>query len=111
MINNYVLDQVSEKRKLLNTILKSKKRCFGHILKGKSFVKEAFEGRMKGMRGRRKPCVMMLDDMKADESYEKIKHRTMDIECWTNSKFFKLKFKEAYISIRILLKKNRPNVF
>ena len=28
--------------------------------------------------------IMMLDDIKADETYEKIKRRAMDRECWRN---------------------------
>ena len=28
--------------------------------------------------------IMMLDDIKADESYEKIKRLAMDKECWSN---------------------------
>ena len=36
---------------------------------------------MEGKRGRGKSRIMMLDDIKADETYEKIKHRAMDREC------------------------------
>ena len=73
MTNECVLDQVNEKRKRLNTILESKKRWLGHILKGESLVKEVIEGRIEGKRGRGKPRIMMLNDIKADETYEKIK--------------------------------------
>ena len=79
-----MLGQVNEKRKLLNTILERKKRWLGHILRGESLVKEVIEGRMEGKRGRGKPSIMMLDDIKADETYEKIKRRAMDRECWRN---------------------------
>ena len=84
MTNEYVLDQVKENRKLLNTILEMKKRWLGHILRRDSLVKEVIEGRMEGKRGRGKPRIMMLDDIKADETYEKIKRRAMDRECWRN---------------------------
>ena len=67
LINEYVLDQVKEKRKLLNTILERKKRLVGHVLRGKSLVKEVIEGRMEGKRGRGKPRIMMIDVIKADE--------------------------------------------
>ena len=73
MTNEYVLDQVNEKIKLLNTIFERKKRWLGHILRGESLVKEVIEGRMRGKRGRGKPRIKMLDDIKADETYEKIK--------------------------------------
>ena len=42
------------------------------------------ERRMEGKRGRGKPRIMMLDDIKADETYEKIMRRAMDRECWRN---------------------------
>ena len=79
-----MLDQVKEKRKLLNTILERKKRWLGHILRGESLVKEVIEGRMEGKRGRGKPRIMMLDDIKAGKLYVKIKRRAMDRECWRN---------------------------
>ena len=53
-------------------------------MRGESLVKEVIEGRMEGKRGRGKPRIMMLDDIKADETYEKIKRRAMDRECWRN---------------------------
>ena len=39
---------------------------------------------MKGQRGIGKPLAMMLDDIKVDETHEKIKRRAMDRECWRN---------------------------
>ena len=73
MANEYVFDQVNQKIKLLYTILERKKRWLGHIFKGASLVKEVIEGRMEGKRGRGNLRMMMLDDIKADESNEKIK--------------------------------------
>ena len=64
-----MLGQVNEKRKLLDTLLERKKRWLGHILRGESLVKEVIEGRMEGKRGRGKLRIMMLDDIKADETY------------------------------------------
>ena len=49
-------------------------------IKHESYTK-VIEGRMEGKRGRGKPRIMMLDDIKADETYEKIKRRAMDREC------------------------------
>ena len=45
-----------------------------------NLVKEVIEGRMEGKRGRGKPRIMMLDHIKADETYEMIKRRAMDRE-------------------------------
>ena len=81
--NEYVLGQVNEKRKILNTSLEKKKRWFGHILRGASLVKKVIEGQMEDERG--KPRIMMLDDIKADQTYEKIKRRTLDKEYLTSN--------------------------
>ena len=82
--NEYVLGQVNEKRKLLDAILERKKRWLGHILRGESHVKEVIEGRMEGKRGRGKQRNMMIDNIKADETYEKIKRQAIDRGCWIN---------------------------
>ena len=84
MTNEVVLDQVNEKRKFLNTILAWKKRWFEIILRGESFVEEVIERRIEEKRGRGKPRTIMLDDIKADETYEKIQRRALDRECWGN---------------------------
>ena len=47
-------------------------------------MKEAIEGRMEGKRGRGKSRIMMLDDIKADELFEKTKHRAMNRKYWRN---------------------------
>ena len=41
---------------------------------------QIIEGRMQGKRVRGKPRIMMIDDINADETYEKIKRRAMDSE-------------------------------
>ena len=87
MTNKYLLYQVNEKRKLLNTILEMKKLQLGQILREQSLVKEVIEGRMEGKREKGKPRIMILDDIKADETYEKIKRRAMDREFWRNQMF------------------------
>ena len=53
-------------------------------MRGESLVKEVIEGQVEGKRGRGKPLIMMIDDIKADETYEKIKLRIMDRERWRN---------------------------
>ena len=60
-----MLDILKEKIKLLNTVLERKKRWLRHFLKGESLEKEVIEGRMEGKRGRGKPRIIMLDDIKA----------------------------------------------
>ena len=47
-------------------------------MRRESLVKELIEGRMEGKRGAGKPRIMILDDIKANQTYEKIKHRAID---------------------------------
>ena len=82
--NEYVLYIVKERRKLLNIVLERKKRWLRHILRGESLVKEVTVGRMEGKKGRGKPRIMLLDDIKADETYEKIKRIALDRVNWRN---------------------------
>ena len=76
----YVLGQVNIvfKRKLLKERIQ---RWLGQILRGESHVKEVFEGRMEGKTGRGKQRIIMLDDIKANQTNKKIKRRAMDREC------------------------------
>ena len=78
--DEYMLGQVNEKRKLLNTIFQKKKRWRECILRGKSLVKEVIQERMEG--------IMMLGDIKADETYEKVKRRAITLD-----ELFLIKFK------------------
>ena len=55
-----------------------------HILRGAILVREVIEGRMGGKRGIGNPHIMMLDDIKVDETNEKIKRRAMDRACCRN---------------------------
>ena len=76
---------VKEKKKALKRRIRTEKTMARtHILRGESLVKRVIEGRMEGKRGRGEPRIMMLDDIKADETYEKIKRRAMDRECMRN---------------------------
>ena len=68
-------------------------------MRGESLVKEVIEGRMKGKRVRGKPRIMMLDYIKADMIYEKIKRRAMDRECWRKKIVF-----ISFLPINILFK-------
>ena len=64
--------------------MERKKRWLGNVFRRESLIKEVIEGRMEENRGIGKPRIMMVDDFKADETYEKIKCRAMDSECWRN---------------------------
>ena len=69
------MDKIQSKSIKLKKILKYLLR---HILRGESLVKEVIEGWMKGMRGRVKARIMLLDDIKPNDTYEMIKRRGLD---------------------------------
>ena len=80
--NLYVFDQVNEKESFYT--LNRKRRWHGDILRGESLDKQIIEGRIEGKKRRGNHRIMMLDDIKAYESYEKIKNRAMARVFWRN---------------------------
>ena len=60
---------IKGEKKAFKYYILRKKRWLGHVLRGESLFKEVIEGRMEGKRGRGKLRIMMLDDIKADETY------------------------------------------
>lgn len=82
--NEAVLELVGEERKILDVILKRKKRWLGHMLRGESLVKDIMEGRFEGKRGVGRPRETLLGDIiiKGDDTYETIKRRASDRQVW-----------------------------
>lgn len=80
--NDYVLQTVGERRKILEMIMERKKKWLGHILRGESLVRDVLEGRLEGSRGRGRPRIMMLDDITGHRTYAEIKRIAMDRETW-----------------------------
>ena len=80
--NEDVLNLVGEKRKILKVILARKKRWIGHILRGEGLVKDVMEGRTFGKKGRGRPRIMLLDDLKKDDSYQAMKSKARDRSLW-----------------------------
>ena len=67
-----MLDIVKERRKLFNTVFRNeKRRWLGHILRGDGLVNKVIEERIEGKRGRGKPRITLLGDIKTNETYEK----------------------------------------
>jgi hypothetical protein len=81
--NQEVLSAVCERRKLLQTIVYRKKNWIGHVLRHDCLMRDVIEGRMEGKRGRGRPRIGMLDELK-EKSYEKMKRRADNREEWLN---------------------------
>ena len=84
--NEYDLDIVIEKGKIFKhctKVLESKKRWLGYVLRRESLVKEVIEGLTEEKRGIEKR-IMLLDDIKTDETYEMIKRRALTRKSWGN---------------------------
>ena len=59
-----VLDLIREERNLVDTILKRKKNWIGHIIRREGLLKTVTEGRMEGKRGRGRPRIGMIYELK-----------------------------------------------
>jgi hypothetical protein len=68
--NVEVLDMVNERRQLITVIKRRKRRWIGHVLRGDGMLREVMEGRMNGERGRGRPRLGMLEEMKVDFGVE-----------------------------------------
>ena len=81
--NVRMLEEIDEKRSLIESIVKRKKNWAGHVLRGEGLLKLVIEGRIEGKRTVGRPRMGMLDDLK-EGSYEKMKRRADDREVWRN---------------------------
>jgi hypothetical protein len=81
-----VLHTVKEERNILDTIKRRKANWIGHILHRNCLLKHVIEGKfegwieMMGRRGRRRK--QLLDDLKEDRRYWKLKEETLDRTLW-----------------------------
>ena len=60
------------------------KPWLGHILRQESLVKNVIKGRIEVKKESERPRILLLDDIKANETYEKIKRKAMDRKYWRN---------------------------
>ena len=81
--NVRMLEEIEEKRSLIESIVKRKKNWVGHVLRGEGLLKLVIEGRIEGKRTVGRPRMGMLDDLK-EGSYEKMRRRADDREVWRN---------------------------
>ena len=82
--NDEVLNRVNEVRILRETIRRRKKNWLGHILRGNNMLRDVLEGKMKGKRGRGRPRIGMVSELKEAETYESMKRKSQDREQWRN---------------------------
>jgi hypothetical protein len=59
-INQEVLSQIGESRKLVHTVLRRKKNRIGHVVRHDCLMRDVIEGRMEGKRGRGRPRTGMI---------------------------------------------------
>jgi hypothetical protein len=84
--NEEVLHRVKEDRNILHTIKRRKANWIGHILHRNCLLKHVIEGKlegrieMTGRRGRRRK--QLLDDLKENKRYWKLKEEALDPTLW-----------------------------
>jgi len=79
--NQKILDNIGEKRSLLESVMKRKKNWIGHVVREDGLLKQVLEGRMEGKRPRGRLRFGMIDDLK-EGSYVKMKRRAEDRVAW-----------------------------
>jgi hypothetical protein len=82
----YLLHRVKEERNILHTIKRRKANWIGHILRKNCLLKHVIEGKLEGMiemterRGRRHK--QLLDDLKENRRYWKLKEEVLNRTLW-----------------------------
>ena len=79
--NEQVLREVGEERSLWKKVVQRKKNWIGHIVRGEGLMNQVMEGRMETKRGRGRPRMGMISDLK-EGSYVVMKRRAEDREEW-----------------------------
>jgi hypothetical protein len=84
--NEEVLHRVKEERNILHIIKRRKANWIGHSLRRNCLLKHVIEGKlegrieMTGRRGRRRK--QLLDDLKENKRYWKLKEEALDRTLW-----------------------------
>jgi hypothetical protein len=81
--NEEVLQQVGEGRNLVRTAINRKKNWIGHVMRHDCLMRDVMEGRFQGKKGRGRPRIGMIDELK-EGSYVKMKRRAENREEWLN---------------------------
>jgi hypothetical protein len=83
--NEEVLEEVQEKRTLMNTVRRMQTNWIGHVLRGNSLLRMVIEGRMIGKKAVGRPRLMMLDwmqDKQNKQGYKEIKEKAQNRSEW-----------------------------
>jgi hypothetical protein len=84
--NEEVLHRVKEERNILHTIKRRKANWIAHILRRNCLLKHVIEGKLEGRieltgrRGRKRK--QLLDDLKENKRYWKLKEEALDRNLW-----------------------------
>ena len=62
--NEEVLKQIGEGRMLVQIVINRKKNWIGHVVRHDCLMRDVIEGRMEGRRGRGRPRIGMIDELK-----------------------------------------------
>ena len=82
--NESVMEMVGESQKLVDVIIRRKKKWIGHVLRGDGLLREVMEGKMEGRKTRGRPRMGMLEELK-EGSFADMKRRAenrMEWRCW-----------------------------
>jgi hypothetical protein len=84
--NEEVLHRVKEERNILHTIKRRKANWIGHILRRNCLLKHVIEGKLEGRtemtRKRRRRRKQLLDGLKEERRYWKLKAEALDRNLW-----------------------------
>ena len=87
MRNEEVLQRVKEKRNILQTVKRRNANWIGHILRRNFLLKHVTEGKIKGriaVTGRRaRSRKQLLDDLKENLGYWRLKEEALDRPQWS----------------------------
>ena len=76
--NEEVLKRVGEKRRILQVIRNRKRNWIGHWLMRDCLLMDALEGMMSGKRGRGRRRYQMVDNIRVEKSYVRMKRLAAD---------------------------------
>ena len=106
--NQEVLRRVNKKRVLMEIIQNRRGKMIGHLIRHDNFMGNIIEGKIEGKRGRGRPWINYMSQVKekvAVESYKEVKEKALErkngktfISCTDKSKALKLEEEETILS-------------